>query len=65
MNGIRNVRLPEDLCAKAEEKFAGKFTNVEELLQFLLRELLDDQAEALDEAEQLVIEKRLRDLGYI
>jgi hypothetical protein len=65
MTGMREVRLPEELCAMAEKKFAGKFKNVEELLQFILRELVRDEAGALDQAEQLVIEKRLRDLGYI
>ena len=65
MNAIREVSLPEELCAAAEKKFSNKFKNVEELLQFVLQELLRDETSALDEAEQLVLEQRLRDLGYI
>ena len=38
---------------------------LEELLVFVLRELLRDQAAQMDQAEQRVIEQRLKDLGYI
>lgn len=65
MNAIREVRLPEELCAAAEQKFANRFKSLGELLQFVLQELLHEEALALDEAEQLVLEQRLRDLGYI
>jgi hypothetical protein len=65
MNATREVHLPEELCAGAEKKFANRFQTVEELLLFVLQELLHEEASALDETEQLVLEKRLRDLGYI
>jgi hypothetical protein len=61
----RDVRLPSELCAAAEQKFAERFGNVEELLSFVLRELLHSDVGQLDQAEQDIIEKRLRDLGYI
>ena len=38
---------------------------LEELLVFVLRELLRDQAKEMDQAEQRIIEQRLKDLGYI
>ena len=65
MKAMREVHLPEELCAAAEKKFANRFKTVEELLLFVLQELLQEEASALDEAEQLVLEQRLRDLGYI
>jgi hypothetical protein len=65
MNGMREVSLPEDLCAAAEKKFARKFGSLEELLTFILRELSRDEALQLDHAEQRIIEERLRELGYI
>jgi len=38
---------------------------VESLLEFVLRELTRNDAESLDQAEQAILEQRLRDLGYI
>jgi hypothetical protein len=32
---------------------------------FILRDLLNDEASHLDEAEQRLVEERLRDLGYL
>ena len=64
-NQFRQIHLPEELCAAAEECFGQKFRNVGELLEFVLRELLRDDAARLDQAEQHIIEERLRDLGYI
>jgi hypothetical protein len=61
----REVRLPAELCAAAEQKFARRFTNVGELLAFILGELLRGDTAQLDQAEQNIIEERLRDLGYI
>jgi hypothetical protein len=63
--GRRQLSLPEDLCATAQRKFAAQFESLESLLEFVLRELTRDDAEALDQAEQAVLEQRLRDLGYI
>lgn len=65
MSEIREVRLPEELCSAAEKKFAARFKSTEELLEFVLRDLLRDSASQLDETEQRVVEERLRELGYI
>ena len=65
MSEIRDVRLPAGLCAAAEKKFAQKFSTLEELLTFILQDLLRDEALQLDQAEQRIIEERLRELGYI
>lgn len=65
MSEMRDVRLPADLCAAAEKKFADTFSSVEELLAFILRDLSQDEAAHLDQAEQSLVEQRLRDLGYL
>jgi len=65
MSASRQVQLPEDLCAAAEKKFAARFHSVEELLEFILRDLVQDSAAAADENEQRIVEERLRELGYI
>jgi hypothetical protein len=62
---IRQVRLSEELCAAAEARFGEEFKNLEELLTFLLRELLSDDTAKHDEAEEQLVEQRLRELGYI
>lgn len=61
----RQIGLPEELCASAELQFGARFVGVESLLEFVLQELLRNDAEALDKSEQTVLEKRLRDLGYL
>jgi len=61
----RQINLPEDLCAIAERQFIPQFENLESLLEFVLRELTQDKAESLDQAEQALLEQRLKDLGYI
>ena len=65
MSEMREVRLSEELCAAAEKKFASRFQTLEALLEFVLQDLLRDDASQLDQAEQRVIEERLRELGYI
>ncbi len=65
MSEMREVRLPAELCSAAERKYAARFNSLEELLEFVLRDLLRDEASKLDQAEQRVIEQRLRDLGYL
>jgi hypothetical protein len=62
---LREVRLPAELCSEAERRYAARFGDLEQLLTFLLRELLRDDAAQMDQAEQGVVEQRLRDLGYI
>jgi hypothetical protein len=61
----RQIFLPEELCAAAEAKFGQQFRSLEELLTFLLRELVDTDATPYDEAEEQLVEERLRELGYI
>ncbi len=65
MTEMRALRLPEDLCAAAEKKFASAFGNLEELLISVLGDLTRDEAAQLDHAEQAVVEQRLRELGYL
>jgi len=65
MTEIRQLKLPENLCAAAEQKFGSRFRNLEELLTFVLQDLLEDSAARLDEVEQRIVEGRLRELGYI
>ena len=62
---LRDLRLPADLCQDAEQRFAARFGSLEQLLIFLLREVLRDDAAPMDQAEQRLIEQRLRDLGYL
>ncbi len=61
----RQVNLPEELCAAAETRYGQHFASLESLLEYVLRELTESEAESLDQAEQAILEKRLRDLGYI
>ena len=65
MTAKRQIRLPEELCASAEQQFGARFGGLESFLEFALRELVRNDAEVLDRAEQAVLEKRLRDLGYL
>ena len=65
MSASRQVQLPEDLCTAAEKKFAARFHSVEELLEFVLRDLVQDFAAAADENEQRIVEERLKELGYL
>jgi len=61
----RQVSLPEELCISAEQRYGAQFATVESLLEFVLRELVCDDAEKLDQKEKAILEQRLRDLGYI
>jgi hypothetical protein len=65
INELRVIRLPEELCAAAEKKFAGRFASLDELVAFLLRELVSANTVELDQAEQAAVEQRLKDLGYL
>jgi len=65
MSELREIRLPADLCAAAEKKFAETFPSVDELLAFVLRQLISGDTVELDRAEQAVVEQRLKDLGYL
>jgi hypothetical protein len=65
MSELCEIQLPADLCAAAEKKFGDKFRSVDELLAFVLRELISGDTVELDRAEQAVVEQRLKDLGYL
>jgi hypothetical protein len=65
MTEVRQVQLPQDLCAAAEKKFQLQFGTLEELLTFVLRDLLRDDALQADLAEERLVEQRLRELGYL
>jgi hypothetical protein len=62
---MRELRLPDDLCRAAEEQFGTRFASLEELLTFVLKELVRDDAARMDAREASIIEQRLRDLGYM
>ena len=61
----REIRLPEDLCRAAEQKYGSQFPRLEEFLGVVLQNLVNDEAAQMDEAEARIVEERLRDLGYI
>jgi hypothetical protein len=65
MSDMRTIQLPADLCTDAEKKFGHLFGSVEELLASVLRDLLRGDARNADEAEQKLVEERLRELGYL
>jgi len=65
MTEYRNVRLPEDLCSQADLWLTGRFDNIETLIDFLLREVMKDDSAKLDQAEEELVQQRLRELGYI
>jgi hypothetical protein len=65
MTEMRQIQLPADLCAAAEKKFAVRFSSLEELLIFVLKDLSADDASQADRTEQHIVEERLRELGYI
>jgi hypothetical protein len=65
MTEMTEVRLPADLCAAGVKKFGHAFGSLEELLSFILRDLLREDASALDRAEEQLVEERLRELGYL
>lgn len=65
VSDLREILLPEELCSAALTRFGGRFKTIEELLQFVLQDLLRDDADRLDAAEQQMIEERLRELGYM
>ena len=65
MSAKRQVSLPEELCASAEQRYGAQFQNLELFLEFVLREIVRDDVEKLDERERAILEERLRNLGYI
>jgi hypothetical protein len=65
MSEMRDIQLPADLCSAAEDKFSRTFASLEELLIFILRDLVRDQSVKLDQAEQQLVQERLKALGYL
>ena len=65
LSEMRTVTLPAELCAQAEKRFGEKFSSLEQLLEYVLRDLVRDDTAQADEGEQRMIEQRLRDLGYL
>lgn len=62
---LREIKLPDELCCLAEEKYGKHFASLEDLLSFILRSLVNEEAAQMDEAEARLIQERLRDLGYL
>lgn len=65
MSESLEVRLPADLCAAVEKKFGGTFRSVDDLVVFVLQQLISGDTVDMDRADQAIVEERLRDLGYI
>jgi len=65
MTETKSVQLPAEVCAVAEKKFGHAFGSLEELLEFVLRDLSRDDLGSRDQAEQRLVEERLRQLGYL
>lgn len=65
MSEMRTVQLPADVCTLAEKRFGQVFGGLEELLVFILRDLVREDASIADQAEQRLVEERLRELGYL
>jgi hypothetical protein len=62
---MHTVNLPTELCVRAEKKFGERFGSLEKLLEYVLEDLLRDDAAQADEREQRIIEQRLKELGYL
>ena len=65
MPEMRTIQLPADLCAAAEKRYGTAFGSLEELMVFVLKDLASEDAITADRSEQLMVEQRLRDLGYL
>ena len=62
----RIIQIPNSLCKAVEDQFVGRdFADLDSLITFILQELTQSSDQKLDEAEEQIIEERLRDLGYL
>jgi hypothetical protein len=61
----REIRIKESLYQAIQDRFGDQFGSVDELVGFVLQELLRDDTTTLDESEQQMIRSRLKDLGYL
>ena len=60
------IELPRDLCEAVEKKYIGeRFKDMNALIEYLLEQIIDDEALRMDEDERELLEQRMRDLGYI
>ncbi len=62
------VEISKELYEKAKKfiEEQGGFNNVEELIEFLLKEILEEEEETpLSEEDEEKVKERLRSLGYI
>jgi Arc/MetJ-type ribon-helix-helix transcriptional regulator len=63
------IRISKELYERAERfiRENGGFNSVEELVEFLLQEVLETEAEGtgLSKEEEEKVKERLRSLGYI
>jgi hypothetical protein len=62
---MRDLRLPSDLCQRAEQMYGNRFGTLEQFLAYVLEHLVGEDAARMDQEEQRIIEERLKDLGYI
>ena len=62
---VRDIRLPAELCNDAERCFAARFASVEDLLVFVLQELLRDQALHTFDAKDLTVGSKVFEIGDI
>ena len=62
---LREIRIKESLYQGVQRRFGAQFACVDDLVEFVLQELLRDDMTALDESEQQMIRARLKDLGYL
>ncbi|RLG02476.1 MAG: CopG family transcriptional regulator [Thaumarchaeota archaeon] len=65
----RPINISKELYEKAEKfvKESGGFSSVEELVEFLLNEVLSDESAEyeLSKEEEEEVKRRLRSLGYL
>jgi hypothetical protein len=62
---MRTVKIPAALGERAEEKFGKVFGSLNQLVEYVLTDLLNDNAAQADQHERHLIEQRLKDLGYL
>ncbi len=61
-----SITLPAELCAQLEARYLGdRFATLQELVEFILQDLVNDEASDPEAREQEIIERRLQELGYI
>lgn len=62
---MRELRLPAELCRAVEQRYSAQFGSLEQFLALVMQRLVRDDAGQMDQAEQRIIEERLKNLGYI